>query len=112
MALVKEKTVNLSGQSFIDNTEVARFNVTIPTGENETPQFSIYVNDGELYQKNLEKVWADRDEFEKAVREEEKKLYEPERDKAEAPTSEVTETEEAPDNTSTATAATLTTKQD
>lgn len=87
--LKQSKSVTLNGKSIIDGQETARFNVTIPTGENETPQFSIYVNDGELYQKNLEKVWADRDEFEKAVREEEKKLYEPESDKAEeAPTSE------------------------
>ena len=86
--LKQSKSVTLNGKSIIDGQETARFNVTIPTGENETPQFSIYVNDGELYQKNLEKVWADRDEFEKAVREEEKKLYEPESDKAEALTSE------------------------
>ncbi len=85
--LKQSKSVTLNGKSIIDGQETARFNVTIPTGENETPQFSIYVNDGELYQKNLEKVWADRDEFEKAVREEEKKLYEQESDKAEAPTS-------------------------
>lgn len=87
--LKQSKSVTLNGKSIIDGQETARFNVTIPTGENETPQFSIYVNDGELYQKNLEKVWADRDEFEKAVREEEKKLYEQESDEAEeAPTSE------------------------
>ena len=86
--LKQSKSVTLNGKSIIDGQETARFNVTIPTGENETPQFSIYVNDGELYQKNLEKVWADRDEFEKAVREEEKKLYEPESGKAEASTSE------------------------
>ena len=86
--LKQSKSVTLNGKSIIDGQETARFNVTIPTGENETPQFSIYVNDGELYQKNLEKVWADRDEFEKAVREEEKKLYELESYKAEAPTSE------------------------
>lgn len=86
--LKQSKSVTLNGKSIIDGQETARFNVTIPTGENETPQFSIYVNDGELYQKNLEKVWADRDEFEKAVREEEKKLYEPESDKAEVLTSE------------------------
>lgn len=87
--LKQSKSVTLNGKSIIDGQETARFNVTIPTGENETPQFSIYVNDGELYQKNLEKVWADRDEFEKAVREEEKKLYEQESGKAEeAPTSE------------------------
>ena len=79
--LKQSKSVTLNGKSIIDGQETARFNVTIPTGENETPQFSIYVNDGELYQKNLEKVWADRDEFEKAVRE-------PESDEAEeAPTS-------------------------
>ena len=86
--LKQSKSVTLNGKSIIDGQETARFNVTIPTGENETPQFSIYVNDGELYQNNLEKVWADRDEFEKTVREEEKKLYEQESDKAEAPTSE------------------------
>lgn len=110
--LQQSKTTTYKGLSIQNGRETARFEVTVPSDLNSSPQIMSYVTDGQLYKANLEAVWKDEDEFRNFVRKEEKKLYEPERDKAEAPTSEVTETEEAPDNTSTATAATLTTKQD
>lgn len=110
--LQQSKTTTYKGLSIQNGRETARFEVTVPSDLNSSPQIMSYVTDGQLYKANLEAVWKDEDEFRNFVRKEEKKLYEPESDKAEAPTSEVTETEEAPDNTSTATAATVTTKQD
>lgn len=96
------KQTTLEGRSVIDNTEVVRFRATIPSGGNTPASFDTYVNDQSAYRQNIKQIRADEDEFRSAVREQEDEVYaEP-----------VDETEEAPGNTSTATAATVTTKQD
>ena len=94
------KQTTLEGRSVIDNTEVVRFRATIPSSGTTPASFDTYVNDQSTYRQNIKQIRADEDEFRNAVREQEDEVYaEP-------------VTEEAPGNTSTATAATVTTKQD
>ena len=95
--LQQSKTTTYKGLSIQNGRETARFEVTVPSDLNSSPQIMSYVTDGQLYKKNLEAVWKDEDEFRKFVREEEKKLYEPASNQAEE-----TSTSEAKTDSSTA----------
>ena len=75
MALTKEKTVNLSGRSVIDNVEVARFSAQVATDINSTTTTNTYINDQVAYRKNIKQVRDDSDAFRAYVRVEEDKLF-------------------------------------
>ena len=75
MALTKEKMVNLSGRSVIDNVEVARFSAQVATDINSTTTTNTYINDQAAYRKNIKQVRDDSDAFRAYVRAEEDKLF-------------------------------------
>lgn len=75
MALTKEKTVNLSGRSVINNVEVARFSAQVATDINSTTTTNTYINDQAAYRKNIKQVRDDSDAFRTYVRAEEDKLF-------------------------------------
>lgn len=75
MALTKEKMVNLSGRSVIDNVEVARFSAQVATDINSTTTTNTYINDQTAYRKNIKQVRDDSDAFRAYVRAEEDKLF-------------------------------------
>lgn len=75
MALIKEKTVTLSGRSVINNVEVARFSAQVVTDVNSTTTTSTYINNQAAYLKNIKQVRADADAFNAYARAEEDKLF-------------------------------------
>ena len=75
MARTKEKTVNLSGRSVIDDVEVARFSAQVATDINSTTTTNTYINDQAAYRKNIKQVRDDSDAFRAYVRAEEDKLF-------------------------------------
>ena len=66
--LSKEKKVQLSGRSVINNVEVARFNANVATNDDSMTTTNTTVNNVEAYRKNLRQVRKDADEFQAYVR--------------------------------------------
>ena len=72
--LKKEKTLNLTGRSLVNGTDVVRFDARLsPTGGTTT--INTYVNDQELYEKNRREVRKDMNDFRQYVFDQEDELF-------------------------------------
>lgn len=86
MALIKEKTVSLTGRSVINNVEIARFSANVATNSDSITTTNTTVNNVEAYRKNIKQVRKDSDEFQSYVRATEDEVFED--STAETPTTE------------------------
>lgn len=75
MALIKEKTVSLTGRSVINNVEIARFNAQVATNVDDITSTNTTVNNVEAYRKNIKQVRKDSDEFREYVRNTEDEIF-------------------------------------
>lgn len=75
MALVKEKTVSLTGRSVVNNVEIARFNANVATNNDSMTTTNTTINNVEAYRKNIKQVRKDADEFREYVRETEDSVF-------------------------------------
>lgn len=72
--LKKEKSISLSGRSFIGETEVARFDARL-SSTGSTTSINTYINNQELYEKNRKDVRKDMNDFRQYVFDQEDELF-------------------------------------
>ena len=67
--LVSTKSTNLSGQSIINDQQVANFNANIHVSDNTTgtDSINVFITNRELYNANKAEVRNDLSEFQKLV---------------------------------------------
>lgn len=61
------QTINLTGESVVDNTIVAGYNASIDSKNLDSVQFSSWINNPALYKANRATCRADQAAFEDAV---------------------------------------------
>lgn len=67
MALTKQKTVNLSGESKIDNETVARFSAQVSSNDSLSQDIVTTIANVDLYRKNSKAVRDDANAFREYV---------------------------------------------
>lgn len=67
MALTKQKTVNLSGESKIDNETVARFSAQVSSNDSLSQDIVTTIANVDLYRKNSKSVRDDANAFREYV---------------------------------------------
>ena len=67
MALTKQKTVNLSGESKIDNEIVARFSAQVSSNDSLSQDIVTTIANVDLYRKNSKSVRDDANAFREYV---------------------------------------------
>lgn len=67
MALTKQKTVNLSGESKIDNETVARFSAQVSSNDALSQDIVTTIANVDLYRKNSKAVRDDANSFREFV---------------------------------------------
>lgn len=67
MALTKQKTVNLSGESKIDNETVARFSAQVSSNDSLSQDIVTTIANVDLYRKNSKAVRDDANSFREFV---------------------------------------------
>lgn len=72
--LKKEKTLNLTGRSLINGTDVVRFDARL-SSTGGTTTINTYVNNQELYEKNRREVRKDMTDFRQYVFDQEDELF-------------------------------------
>lgn len=72
--LKKEKSLNLTGRSLINGTEVARFDARLSSNGGATT-INTYINNQELYEKNRREVRKDMSDFRQYVFDQEDELF-------------------------------------
>lgn len=72
--LKKEKTLNLTGRSLVNGTDVVRFDARLSSTGGATT-INTYVNDQELYEKNRREVRKDMNDFRQYVFDQEDVLF-------------------------------------
>ncbi len=72
--LKKEKTLNLTGRSLINGTDVVRFDARLSSNGGATT-INTYVNNQELYEKNRREVRKDMNDFRQYVFDQEDDLF-------------------------------------
>lgn len=72
--LKKEKSLNLTGQSSINGTDVVRFNAQL-SSTGGTTTINTYINNQELYEKNRREVRKDMNDFRQYVFDQEDELF-------------------------------------
>ncbi|HAP22490.1 MAG TPA: hypothetical protein DCR08_00780 [Lactobacillus sp.] len=72
--LKKEKTLNLTGRSVINGTDVVRFDARL-SSTGGTTTINTYVNNQELYEKNRREVRKDMNDFRQYVFDQEDELF-------------------------------------
>lgn len=72
--LKKEKSLNLTGRSFVDDTEVAHFDARLSSNGGATT-INTYINNQELYEKNRREVRKDMSDFRQYVFDQEDELF-------------------------------------
>lgn len=72
--LKKEKTLNLTGRSLVNGTDVVRFDARL-SSTGGTTTINTYVNDQELYEKNRREVRKDMNDFRQYVFDQEDELF-------------------------------------
>lgn len=72
--LKKEKSLNLTGRSLINDTEVARFDARLSSNGGATT-INTYINNQELYEKNRREVRKDMSDFRQYVFDQEDELF-------------------------------------
>lgn len=65
--LKMRQTINLTGESVVDNTIVAGYNASIDSKNLDSVQFSSWINNTSLYKANRTACRADQAAFEDAV---------------------------------------------
>ena len=72
--LKKEKTLNLTGRSVLNGTDVLRFDARL-SSTGGTTTINTYVNNQELYEKNRREVRKDMNDFRQYVFDQEDELF-------------------------------------
>lgn len=72
--LKKEKTLNLTGRSLVNGTDVVRFDARL-SSTGGTTTINTYVNNQELYEKNRREVRKDMNDFRQYVFDQEDELF-------------------------------------
>ncbi len=72
--LKKEKTLNLTGRSLINDTDVVHFDARL-SSTGGTTTINTYVNNQELYEKNRREVRKDMSDFRQYVFDQEDELF-------------------------------------
>lgn len=72
--LKKEKTLNLTGRSLVNGTDVVRFDARLSSTGGATT-INTYVNDQELYEKNRREIRKDMNDFRQYVFDQEDELF-------------------------------------
>lgn len=72
--LKKEKTLNLTGRSLVNGTDVVSFDARL-SSTGGTTTINTYVNDQELYEKNRREVRKDMNDFRQYVFDQEDELF-------------------------------------
>lgn len=75
MALTKQKTVNLSGESKIDNETVARFSAQVSSNDALSQDIVTTIVNVDLYRKNSKSVRDDANAFREYVYTVQDKVY-------------------------------------
>lgn len=85
--LKKEKTLNLTGRSLINGTDVVRFDARL-SSTGGTTTINTYVNNQELYEKNRREVRKDMNDFRQYVFDQEDELFADAEEKTDEATTE------------------------